>query len=169
MTAFSHSRPNLCRKASMDQPRQQEVLEIQPGGCPAPHQLRHRGRQARPCQARLACRRPARGQRPARQARQGPRPEAEHQLRGVTQWLRRTRGNVSRGTRGSSVQGWHQVRTSRGSGCSQAVEQILRDREIVGSNPAGCWAVYLLYPFRSASFIRALTTYFPVIDLYHWK
>ena len=69
----------------MDQPRQQEVVEIQPRGCPAPHQLRHRGRQARPCQARLACRRPARGQRPARQARQGPRPEAEHQLRGVTQ------------------------------------------------------------------------------------
>ena len=30
-----------------------------------------------------------------------------------------------------------------GSGCSTAVERMPRNREVVGSNPAGCWAFFL--------------------------
>ena len=46
----------------------------------------------------------------------------------------------------------------RGSGCSKAVvAQRSRDKDVVGPNPAGCWAFSsLLYPIFSASLIRSL-------------
>ena len=42
-----------------------------------------------------------------------------------------------------------------GSGCSKAVEHTPHDREVMGSNPARCWA-NKLYPIRSVSLIRSL-------------
>ena len=42
-----------------------------------------------------------------------------------------------------------------GTGCSTAVDGTPHDREVVGSNPAGCWAFYsLLYPIISAPLIQ---------------
>ena len=41
-----------------------------------------------------------------------------------------------------------------GSGCSTAAERTARNREVVGSNPAGCWAFSLIYPLSSASLIQ---------------
>ena len=40
--------------------------------------------------------------------------------------------------------------------CSTPVEQTPHDSDIMGSNPAGCWALNLLYPISSASLIRSL-------------
>ena len=40
------------------------------------------------------------------------------------------------------------------SGRSTAVEHTPRNREVVGSNPAGCWAFSLIYPLSSASLIQ---------------
>ena len=37
--------------------------------------------------------------------------------------------------------------TSRNSGCSTAVEQIPCNRDVVGSIPAGYWALYLVLPY----------------------
>ena len=42
-----------------------------------------------------------------------------------------------------------------GSGCSTVVEHMPCDREVMGSNPAGCWAFSLLYLISSASLIRS--------------
>ena len=33
------------------------------------------------------------------------------------------------------------------------VEHMPHDREVVGSNPASCWAFFLLYPISGASVI----------------
>ena len=41
-----------------------------------------------------------------------------------------------------------------GSGCSTAEERMPRNREVMGSNPAGCCAFSLLYPLSSAFFIQ---------------
>ena len=46
--------------------------------------------------------------------------------------------------------------TSLGSGCSTAVEHTPRDREVEGSDPAGCWACSPLYLISSVSLIRSL-------------
>ena len=35
---------------------------------------------------------------------------------------------------------------TKGSGCSSVVERTPRNREIVGSIPPGCWALFFLYP-----------------------
>ena len=43
-----------------------------------------------------------------------------------------------------------------GSGCSTAVEHTSHDSEVVGSNPAGCWAFSLLHLICSVSLIRSL-------------
>ena len=40
------------------------------------------------------------------------------------------------------------------SGCCTAVERMPCNREVMGSNPAGCWAFSLIYPLSSASFIQ---------------
>ena len=45
--------------------------------------------------------------------------------------------------------------TSRGSCCSTVVEHMTRDRKIVGSNPAGCWASSFLYLISGVSLIRS--------------
>ena len=52
-----------------------------------------------------------------------------------------------------------------GSGCSIAVEHTIRDREVVGSNPARCWAffntlsfyVFLSLSISGVSLIRSFT------------
>ena len=42
-----------------------------------------------------------------------------------------------------------------GSGCSIVVEHMHCVREVMGSNPAGCWAFSLLYLICSVTFIRS--------------
>ena len=46
------------------------------------------------------------------------------------------------------------VKEQGGIGCCTAVEHVSRDREIMGSNPFGCWAFSLLYLISSVSIIR---------------
>ena len=43
-----------------------------------------------------------------------------------------------------------------GSGCGTAVEHMPHDIEVVGSNPAGCLAFFVLYIISSASLKRSL-------------
>ena len=42
-----------------------------------------------------------------------------------------------------------------GSGCSTVVEHMPCDREVMGLNTAGCWALFLLYLICSASFSKS--------------
>ena len=52
-----------------------------------------------------------------------------------------------------------------GTGCSTAVEPTPHERELVGSNPAWCWAFSLLYSIRSVSLIRSLVVVVPAIKI----
>ena len=49
-----------------------------------------------------------------------------------------------------------QMTIKLGSGCSTAVEHMACDREVMGSNPTGCWAFSLLYLISGVSLIRSL-------------
>ena len=68
-------------------------------------------------------------------------------LPGITTGL----GKHGQGTKRIS----QELGTVVGSGCITAVERMPHDREVVGLNPAGCWAFFL---FSIPSVVRALNS-----------